>query len=211
MHPKVDDFIQRTNQWQDEYLLLQKILLECGLTEELKWGNPCYTFKKSNMMMIAGFKGFIALSFLKGVLLQDTEKLLVAPGENSQSVRYLKFTSVQEITNQLDTIKTYIFESIEVEKAGIKVNKKKSSHLDLIDELKDKMNENQAFKEAFEALTPGRQRGYHLYFSSAKQSKTRIDRIEKYRQRILDGIGIHDCICGQSKRMPNCDGSHKYL
>jgi uncharacterized protein YdeI (YjbR/CyaY-like superfamily) len=211
MNPKIDDLIANVKQWSTEFKLLRSILLECGLTEELKWKNPCYTFQNANIVMIGGFKEYCTLSFFKGVLLNDSAQILDSPGENSQTVRMVKFTNVKEIESIHDTLKAYIFEAIEIEKAGIKVEMKKSKNLDLTEELIGEMEKSSEFKKAFNALTPGRQRGYHLYFSAAKQSKTRLDRIEKYRQRILDGIGFHDCVCGHSKRMPTCDGSHKFL
>jgi len=143
--------------------------------------------------------------------LQDEKGLLTQPGENSQSTRMLKFNSVKEIEDLTPIIKAYIFESIEIEKTGQKVEMTKSKNLDLTEELLEKMSVDSEFKTAFESLTPGRQRAYHIYFSRAKQSKTRIDRIEKYTQRILDGFGFHDCVCGLSKRGGTCDGSHKHL
>ena len=210
-NPKVDEYLNKASQWQEEMQALRAILLDCGLTEELKWRVPCYMYKTSNIILIGAFKEYCTLSFFKGVLLNDVDGILVAPGENSQTVRMIKFTSVEEINEQGSTLKAYIYEAIEVERAGLKVDFKKSTNLIFPQELLDKLKEDSAFKTAFEALTPGRQRAYNLYFSAAKQSNTREARIEKYTQRILDGIGINDCTCGLSKRKPNCDGSHKQL
>ena len=207
----MDEYLSKASQWQEEMEALRTILLDCGLTEELKWRVPCYMYKASNIVLIGAFKEYCTLSFFKGVLLNDANGILVAPGENSQTVRMIKFTSVKEIIKQESTLKAYIYEAIEVEKAGLKVDFKKSTNLIFPQELQDKLEKDPAFKTAFEALTPGRQRAYNLYFSAAKQSNTRKARIEKYTQRILDGIGINDCICGLSKRKPNCDGSHKQL
>ena len=210
MNPEVDNFMANTSRWQLEIKALRSILLDCQLQEELKWRQPCYTFQGVNLAIIASFKSHCALSFLKGTLLQDANQLLVSPGENSQSVRYLSFTNVAEIRELEATLKSYVFEAIEIEKAGIKVVKIKSEDVSYCEELHVKLEEDSTFSQAFEALTPGRKRGYTLFFEAAKQTKTRESRIEQYRHRILMGKGINDCVCGLSKRMPNCDGSHKF-
>ncbi|AWV98845.1 DUF1801 domain-containing protein [Arcticibacterium luteifluviistationis] len=211
MNPNVDDYIGRIKQWQKEAALLRTILLDCGLTEEYKWRVPCYTFNGSNIVLFGNFKEFCTLSFFKGVLLNDAKGILVSPGENSQSVKMARFTSLQDIVDLEATLKAYIYEAIEVEKAGIKIDKPKSKNLEFPEELLQKFEEDKAFKIAFEALTPGRQRAYNLHFTGAKQSATRLSRIEKYTDRIMNGIGINDCVCGHTKRKPTCDGSHKYL
>jgi uncharacterized protein YdeI (YjbR/CyaY-like superfamily) len=211
MNPKVDDFISNAKKWQPEIEQLRLLLLDCGLTEEFKWRTPCYSFQGSNVVLIGSFKEYCALSFFKGTLLQDIEGILCKPGENSQAVRFFKFTNLEEIIEQKSIIKAYIYEAIEIEKAGLKVNFKSNTELELVAELQNTLAKNSALKTAFQALTPGRQRAYNLYFSAPKQSKTRETRIEKYTPRILNGKGINDCTCGLSKKMPNCDGSHKYI
>lgn len=209
MDPQVDEFLSQTDQWGDEMQTLREILIDCGLSEEWKWRQPCYTYNKANVAILGGYKKFCGLSFFKGILLKDPHKLLKKPGENSQSARWIPFTSTKEIIEHTDIIKTYIFEAIEIEKAGLKVKFKDNTQLELIGELETKMVENPDLKKAFEALTPGRQRAYLLFFSAAKQTQTRFARIDKYTERILMGKGMTDCICGLSKRMPTCDGSHK--
>ena len=211
MNPKVDDFINNATKWQPEIKQLRLLLLDCGLTEEFKWRNPCYTFQGNNVVIIGSFKEYCTLSFFKGTLLQDSNGILSKPGENSQAVRFFKFTNLEQIIEQQSIIKAYIYEAIEIEKAGLKVIFKSNTELELVEELQVALDKNPALKTAFQALTPGRQRAYNLHFSEAKQSKTRETRIEKYTQRILNGKGINDCICGLSKKMPNCDGSHKYI
>lgn len=211
MNPKVDDFISNSTKWQPEIKQLRKLLLDCGLTEEFKWRMPCYCFQGNNIVLVGSFKEYCTLSFFKGILLQDSSRLLSKPGENSQSMRFFKFTNVQQIIEQQSIIKAYIYEAIEIEKAGLKVIFKSNKVLELVEELQIILDKNPALKSAFNALTPGRQRAYNLYFSEAKQSKTRETRIEKYIPRILNGKGINDCICGLSKKMPSCDGSHKYI
>jgi uncharacterized protein YdeI (YjbR/CyaY-like superfamily) len=211
MNPKVDDFISNAKKWQPEIEQLRLLLLNCGLTEEFKWHTPCYSFQGNNVAIIGSFKEYCALSFFKGTLLQDTQGILCKPGENSQAVRFFKFTNLDEIIEQQAIIKAYIYEAIEIEKAGLKVNFKNNTELELVDELQNALDKNPDLKVAFHALTPGRQRAYILYFSAPKQSKTRETRIEKYTPRILDGKGFNDCTCGLSKKMPNCDGSHKYI
>ena len=210
-NPKIDAFLSEATQWQAELACLRSILLECNLQEELKWGNPCYCFQKKNIILLGGFKDHCVISFIKGTLLKDEEGVLVKPGENSQSVRFIRFTSVKEITDLASTIKAYIFEAIEVEKAGLSVKLKTIDEYPLPEELKSKLEEHPALHKAFYALTDGRQRAYIMYFSDSKQSSTRLTRIERYTQRILDGYGINDCVCGLSKRKPSCDGSHKQL
>nr|WP_314896450.1 DUF1801 domain-containing protein [uncultured Flavobacterium sp.] len=211
MNPKVDDFISNAKKWQPEIEQLRLLLLDCGLTEEFKWRTPCYSFQGNNVVLIGSFKEYCALSFFKGTLLQDSNGLLSKPGENSQAVRFFKFTNLQEIQELEPIIKNYIYEAIELEKAGLKVIFKSNAELELVEELQIALDKNSSLKTAFKALTPGRQRAYNLYFSAPKQSKTRETRIENYIPRILDGKGINDCICGMSKKMPNCDGSHKYI
>lgn len=211
MNPKVDTFLNQADKWQEEMEELRTILLDCDLIEEWKWRSPCYTFKGSNVAVIGGFKTHCVLSFFKGALLHDADGILDKPGENSQAARVIRFTNLQEIREKEATLKAYIFEAIEVEKAGLSVDYKENETLVLPEELLIKFEELPVFKMAFEALTPGRQRGYNLFFSAGKQSKTRMSRIEKYVQRILDGKGINDCVCGLSSKMPSCDGSHKYI
>ncbi len=208
---KVDDYLAKISSWQEELAQLRKILLDCGLTEEFKWGVPCYMFQKSNVVLLGSFKEYCVISFVKGALLNDADGILIQQTENSQAVRIIRFTNIREIIALKTSLKAYIFEAIEVEKAGLKVPYEKSKNLVLAQELEDKLAESPALKTAFEALTPGRQRAYNIYFSAPKQTRSRESRIEKYRQRILDGKGINDCVCGFSKRMPSCDGSHKYL
>jgi uncharacterized protein YdeI (YjbR/CyaY-like superfamily) len=210
-HQTVEEYITNSSKWKVEMEMLQSCLIDCGLNETLKWGVPCYMYNKSNLVLIGSFKEFVSLSFFKGALLADPENLLHKPGENSQSARMFKFTHSAEISNLEKTIKAYIYEAIEVEKAGLTVSLNKSSDLTFPAELLAKFDKDEAFKDAFFSLTPGRQRGYNLFFSDSKQAKTREVRIEKYKERILKGIGIHDCVCGLSKRMPRCDGSHKQL
>lgn len=211
MNPKVDEFLEKTSKWQEELTQLRNIILDCGLTEELKWGQPCYTFNNANVILLGGFKEYCFISFLKGALLYDSESLLRKPGEHTQSGRIISFTDTQSITNLTQTLKAYIYEAIEVEKAGLKVEPDAKAELVLPDELLQKFETEPVFKAAFESLTPGRQRAYIIYFSGAKQSKSRESRIESYKQRILNGKGFNDCICGLSKRPPNCDGSHKFI
>jgi uncharacterized protein YdeI (YjbR/CyaY-like superfamily) len=211
MNPAVDSFFSKAQKWQDEMALLRVIVLSCGLVEELKWGVPCYTYQQKNIVMIHGFKEYCALLFHKGSLIQDSDDLLIQQTENVQSGRQIRFTNSKEIIRLEPILKAYIFEAIEVEKAGIKIAYKKPEEYKMPDEFKFKLDEMSALKTAFEALTPGRQRSYLLHFAGAKQSKTRLERIEKYIPTILKGKGITDCTCGLSKKMPSCDGSHKSL
>lgn len=211
MNPKVDDFLSKATKWQKEFKKLRAIALDCGLQEDFKWMHPCYTYQNKNIALIHGFKEYCAISFFKGALLQDTDRLLIQPTENTQAGRQIRFTSLKEIITIESVIKTYLFEAIEVEKAGLNVELKKTTEFVVVEEFQKKLDKNAALKTAFEALTPGRQRAYLLHFSEAKQSKTREVRIDKYVQRILNGKGLTDCVCGLSKRMPSCDGSHKQL
>lgn len=182
----------KVNKWHNELVKLRLLLLECGLTEDLKWGVPCYTFKKNNVILLSAFNEYCAVSFVKGALLNDNQGILIRQTENTQATRQLRFTNVSEI-NELETvIKAYIFEAIEIEKAGTKVNYKQTAEFKIPDELQKKFDEIPALKIAFEALTAGRQRAYILYFSAPKQSKTRLARIEKYIPQILNGKGIND-------------------
>lgn len=192
MNPKVDFFFDKTQKWQKELEQLRMIVLDCGLTEELKWGVPCYTWQNSNIVLIHSFKDYCALLFFKGALLGDAEGILVQQTENVQAARQIRFTSAGEIVQMQPVVKAYIYEAIEVEKAGLKVNLKKTTEFNIPEEFQHKLDKNPALKTAFEALTPGRQRGYLLYFSAAKQSKTRESRVEKYIPQILAGKGIDD-------------------
>jgi uncharacterized protein YdeI (YjbR/CyaY-like superfamily) len=192
MNPKVDFYFDKNEKWQKELEKLRTIVLDCGLTEELKWGVPCYTFQHSNVVLIHVFKEYCALLFFKGALLNDPNGILVQQTENVQAARQVRFTSLREITKLEAVLKTYIYEAIAVEEAGVKVNFKKTEAYDIPEEFQAKLKSNRALKKAFEALTPGRQRGYLLYFAAAKQSKTRTSRIEKCMQQILDGKGLND-------------------
>jgi uncharacterized protein YdeI (YjbR/CyaY-like superfamily) len=192
MNPRVDGYLRKAGKWREELTKLRAIILDCPLTEEVKWRVPCYTFENSNVVLFHWFKEFCALSFVKGVLLKDPKRILLRPGENSQSGRWIKFTSVREIAELESVLKAYILEAIEVQKAGLKVKLKKTSDYKVPQEFQTKLDDDPALKKAFAALTPGRQRGYLLYFSAAKQSKTRESRVEKCRQRILKGKGLDD-------------------
>jgi len=187
-NPKVDGYLRKAKKWQKEMEKLRRISLDCGLTEEVKWGKPCYTFQKSNIVIIQGFKEFCALLFCKGALLKDPNGILKKFGW--QAARRIPFTNVREIVEMEPILKAYIHEAIEAEKAGLKVNFKKNTELIFPEEFQNKLDENPALKTAFDALTPGRQRAYILYFSGAKQSKTRESRVEKCIQQILNGKGI---------------------
>ncbi len=191
-NPKVDAVLNRETNWQEEFAELRSIALECELTEELKWGVPCYTFQNSNIVLIHGFKAYCAMLFIQGALLKDDKNILIRQTENVQSARQVRFTSLSEITGMRDVIKDYIQEAIEVQKAGLKVDFKKTKEFAVPEEFQIKLDNMPALKTAFEALTPGRQRGYLLHFSSAKQSKTREARIEKAMPKILEGKGLDD-------------------
>ena len=191
MNPKVDEYLSKAQKWKKELIALRKIMLDCMLVEELKWGNPCYMYGKTNLILLGEFKESCVLSFIKGALLSDAEAIL----------SIIKLEAV---------LKAYIFETIEIEKVGLKVDTSANKELVFPEELQNKFKKDKTFKKAFEALTPGRQRAYNMFFTEAKQSATRDARIEKYIPRILSGKGMNDCVCGLSKRMPNCDGSHKF-
>ncbi len=191
-NPKVDAFLREEEKWKEEFKKLRSIILDCGLTEELKWGKPCYTFQEANIVLIHGFKEYCAILFTKGALFKDAKRILIQQTENVQAARQVRFTNVQQIVKIAPVMKAYIKEAIEAEKAGLQITYKKTSEFSMPEELQKKLRENPALKTAFEALTPGRQRGYLLYFSAPKQSQTREARIEKCTPLIFDGIGLHD-------------------
>jgi uncharacterized protein YdeI (YjbR/CyaY-like superfamily) len=192
MNPKVDAYLSKAKKWQKEMTKLRMIILDCQLTEELKWGKPCYIFQKSNIVLIVGFKEYCALIFCKGALLNDANGILIKPGENTQAGRQIRFTNVQEIVEMEPILKAYIYEAVEAEKAGLEVNFKAITELIYPEEFQKKLAKNAGLKAAFEALTPGRRRAYNLYFAAPKQSKTRESRVEKCTQRILNGKGLND-------------------
>ncbi|HEY5585487.1 MAG TPA: YdeI family protein [Ruminiclostridium sp.] len=192
MNPKVDEYLSKAKKWQEEFEKLRMIILDCQLTEELKWGVPCYTFQEGNIVLIHGFKEYCALLFIKGALLQDANGILIKQTENVQAGRQIRFTNVREIVAMETILKAYIYEAIEVEKAGLEVNFKKNTEFIIPEEFQNKLDEIPALKTAFETLTPGRQRAYIFYFSEPKQSKTRESRVEKYMQQILNGKGLND-------------------
>jgi len=192
MNPKVDFYFSKAKKWQEELEKLRMIILGCHLTEELKWGVPCYTFQKSNIVLIHAFKDYCALLFFKGALLNDANGILIQQTKNVQAGRQIRFTHIHEIAKLKPIVKAYVYEAIEVEKAGLKVNLKKSTEFKIPEEFQNKLDKIPGLKIAFEALTPGRQRGYILYFSAPKQSKTRVSRVEKYKLQILNGKGLND-------------------
>ena len=191
-NPKVDAFMDRAEQWQEEFEKLREIILACGLTEELKWGQPCYMFEKKNIVLMHGFKDYCALLFHKGALLSDSEGILIQQTENVQSARQIRFRDIREIYDLERVIKSYVREAIGVEKAGLKVRFKEAKEFKMPEEFRRKLDTMPKLKKAFESLTPGRQKGYLLYFGGAKQAKTRESRIEKYTPQILVGKGLDD-------------------
>lgn len=190
MNPKVDAYIGRSEKWPEEMTDLRPILLSCGLTEEIKWGKPCYSHEGRNIVIIQEMKDFLALMFFKGALVNDPEGVLEEQGPNSRTARRIRFTSVEDVARLRDTVKAHIDEAIDVEKAGLEVGP--APELVFVEELQNRLDQDPGFRAAFEALTPGRQREYNLYFSDAKQAKTREARVEKYSQKILDGNGFRD-------------------
>jgi uncharacterized protein YdeI (YjbR/CyaY-like superfamily) len=192
MNPEVDWYFDKTEKWQKEISKLRTIALDCGLTEELKWGCPCYTFEGSNTVLIHVFKEYCAYLFFKGALLNDADGILIQQTENVQSARQIRFTNLKQIVEMERTLKAYIYEAIEVERAGLKVKLKKTSEYKIPEEFQKRLDKNVALNKAFNALTPGRQRAYIFHFSQPKQSKTREARVEKYIPQILDGKGLDD-------------------
>ncbi len=192
MNPKVDWYFNKAGKWQKEIEKLRAIVLDCGLTEELKWGCPCYRAGKSNIVLIHVFKDYCALLFFKGSLLKDPSSILIQQTKNVQAARQIRFTNVREIGEMQPILKAYIYEAVEVEKAGLKVELKKTAEYEVPEEFQKKLDKSPKLKAAFKALTPGRQRGYIFYFSQPKQSKTRESRIEKYTEQILSGKGLDD-------------------
>lgn len=189
---KVDFYFDKAEKWQKELEQLRKIALDCQLTEELKWGTPCYTLGEKNIVLIHDFKEYCAFLFFKGALLKDTDNILIQQSDNVQAGRQIRFTNLKEITDQKDILKTYIYQAIEVEKAGLKVDLKETAEFEVSEEFQEKLDEMPQLKKAFHALTPGRQRGYLLHFSQPKQSKTRESRVEKNIPNILEGKGLKD-------------------
>jgi uncharacterized protein YdeI (YjbR/CyaY-like superfamily) len=209
MTPEVDEFLKLASKWPAELTKLRAILLEGGLTEGIKWRQPCYSYEGNNVAIIGELKDSCTLSFFKGAQFADPQQLLTKPGENTQSARVIRFTSAKEIDKVKAALKALIEEGIELEKSGAKFEFKKEPE-PVPAELQEVFNKDSAFEKAFDALTPGRQRAYIMFFNAAKQSKTKTARIEQYRARIFDCKGMNDCVCGLSKKMPACDGSHKY-
>jgi uncharacterized protein YdeI (YjbR/CyaY-like superfamily) len=192
LNPKVDAFVGKPGKWQEAYSKLREIALDCDLTEEFKWGCPCYSYNGHNIVLIHGFKEYCALLFFKGALMQDPKGILIQQTENVQAGRQIRFTTVAEISKLEKSLKSYIKDAIQVEKSGLTVDYKETEEFEMPEELQNKMDEIPALRYAFDALTPGRQRGYILFFASAKQAKTRESRIEKYLPKILDGKGLND-------------------
>jgi len=192
MNPKVDFFFNKAGNWREEFEKLRMIILDCGLAEELKWGQPCYSFQERNVVLIHGFKEYCAMLFFKGALLKDPQGILIQQTKNVQAARQVRFTSVGQIVKMKAILKAYIYEAVEVEKAGLKVPLKKTAEFPVPEEFQKRLREIPALKTAFHALTPGRQRAYIFYFSAPKQSKTRESRVEKSIPRILKGKGLED-------------------
>lgn len=210
-NPQVTIYFENETRWKDELLTLRAIMLPLPIVEEYKWKSPCYTFEGKNIAILQSFKEYYALAFFKGALLQDEAKFLVQPTENVQAGRQLRFTSLEELISKKDIIRMYVFEAIEVEKSNVQIAYKTVDDFPVPDELEKVFMEDEPFKVAFESLTPGRKKAYLLHYNQAAQSKTKLARIEKSKGRILRGKGLTDCICGLSKRMPGCDGSHKQI
>ena len=192
MNPRVDFFFTKAKQWREEFNKLRAIVLECQLTEELRWGKPCYTLDEANIVLMHGFKEYCALLFFKGALLKDPNGILIQQTENVQAARQIRFTDLGEIIKLESVLKAYVREAIEVEKAGLQVEYKETSEFKIPEEFQIKLKKIPALKKAFEGLTPGRQRAYLLHFSAPKQSKTRESRVEKCMQQILNGKGLDD-------------------
>jgi uncharacterized protein YdeI (YjbR/CyaY-like superfamily) len=211
MNQEVNNYLNNLKKWKEELTKIREIILDLGLNEEFKWMHPCYTENGKNIILIHEFKDYCAILFHKGVLLKDSENILIQQTKNVQSARQMRFTDLPEISELEPIIKQYIKEAIRIEKSGVKIKKKKTSDFEIPDELEQKFKEKPNFEKAFKNLTAGRQRGYLLHFTKPKQSETKTSRIEKNTKRIFDGFGLNDCTCGLSKRKPNCDGSHKEL
>lgn len=192
MNPKVDSFLNKAQKWQEELEKLRMLVLDCGLTEELKWGTPCYTFQNGNIVLIHAFKEYCALLFFKGSLLSDSDGILIQQTQNVQASRQVRFTNVEQIHKLEAVIKAYIYEAVEIEKAGLKVTLKKTTEYSIPEEFTVQLEKTPELRTAFEALTPGRQRAYIMYFSQAKQSKTRESRVENNISKILNGKGLDD-------------------
>lgn len=211
MTHSVDQYFNELTQWRLELNRLRALLLSTELKEEFKWKTPCYTFNGKNVVIMVGLKNYCGLSFFKGVLMKDKKRVLQKPGKNSQTVKILQFQKMDEIQKTEKLIRNYIQEAIDIERAGLMVDKTKNTNIEYCPELSEMLAKDESFARAFHALTPGRKRGYNIYISGSKKPETRLARIEKNRQRIIDGYGIHDCTCGLSKRGTTCDGSHKQL
>lgn len=211
MDERVGAFLDNAKWWQPELQRLRELLLECELEEEFKWRAPCYTWEGKNIAMIGGFKAHCVLAFFKGALLRDPAGLLVQQGPNTESSRSYQFTAVAELERYASVLKAYVREAIEVEQAGLKVEHTRVDQIPMPDELAQRLASDLALKAAYAALTPGRRKTYQQHIGAAKQAKTRASRVEQAIPRILDGKGLHDCVCGLSKRMPACDGSHRAL
>jgi uncharacterized protein YdeI (YjbR/CyaY-like superfamily) len=211
MSAEIDQFFESVKYGKDSLILLRKLLNQTKLFEEYKWKQPCYTYNGKNVIILAGLKDHVVISFFKGVLLNDKSNLLEKPGDHTQSARIIRFYTLDEVRRLTPQIKAFIKEAIEIEESGKKLEKKESVKIEMPNELINHFKTDKQFEKAYQQLNPGRQRAYLMFFSAAKQAETRTTRIEKYKDRILKGYGFNDCICGLSKRMPNCDGSHKHI
>jgi len=207
----VDEYLQDQSRWQEELSTLVAILRDTELEETTKWSTPVYVYRGTNLIGLGAFKNHCAISFFNGALLPDRENILTKPGENTQAGRWIKYTSLEAILRDRKLLQQYIQDAMDAERAGLKVEMKTVDDYEVPEELTESIKTDAPLAEAWSKLTPGRQRAYILFIAAAKQSATRVDRIAKYRPRILIGKGMNDCICGLSKRMPNCDGSHKQL
>ena len=211
MDPEVEAHIAGLPRWKEEILALREIALSCGLNEVYKWRQPCYAHKGRNIAILGCFKDDCVIGFFKGGLLEDPEGILQRPGENTQTSRVVRFSDVEGIRQMRSTLRRYLLQAVDIEESGkAMLEKKEPTELRPSEELLSAFAADPSFGDAFAVLTKGRQRAYHMHFNAASQSDTRSRRIEKYRDRIMKGKGIHDCVCGLSKRMPNCDGSHRY-
>lgn len=211
MNAELDNYFEEQKIRKEELTLLRSIVLHADLVEELKWNAPCYTFQNKNVCMIFNFKNSFGVSFFKGSFISDSYEILEKPGHNTQNIRMIKLSKIEDLDKHKNAIINYINQAIELEKTGVKVLKTTEAEIELIEELEITFGNNPELKVAFESLSPGRQRAYHLFFAAAKHSETRFSRINKFTNQIIDGKGMTDCTCGLSKKMPQCDGSHKIL